>query len=570
MCYIKRAVLQSKCFSLSSSEQVLRLLKAASFLQHTEAATMILNNVYQCHYPLLSSDHELLLLSEPRSSYAKPKLALTSSFAKGTAVSATGIRHAFPVCSRSGYRRTFSQLTPPRARTQFPEVEDAITQDAAEETLAAPSPKRGNGAPSHPVQSTSNITIKGILATMMESVNEKDKGRVVALAMGDPTAHSCFTTAHVADDAVLDSVQSHKFNGYAPTVGLPDTRRAIAKYLSRDLPYDLSPDDVYVTSGCTQAIDVALSTIARPGSNVLIPRPGFPIYNLCASFRNIEVRHYDLIPKKGWEVNLNAVKALADRNTAAIVIINPGNPCANVYPYEHLQEIVETAERLNIPIIADEVYAHLAFGKNKFVPLGTFGSSVPVITLGSLSKRWLVPGWRLGWFATTDPNGLFKSPKFVERVKKYFDILGGPATFIQAAVPRILEQTDEAFFDHTIDLLKKSADICFERIKEIPGLTCHQKPEGSMAVMVKLNMSNFNEISDDIDFCFKLVKEEAVVLLPGITVGYKNWIRITFAVDPSSLEEGLQRLKSFCQRHTTLQNYVLPKIPAHKRSSNLI
>ncbi|KAI4333637.1 hypothetical protein L6164_018417 [Bauhinia variegata] len=492
---------------------------------------MMFNNLHHCP---LSSSHDLLP---------------PSSFVKSTGASITGIRHGFPVCSQSASRCTFSQLSLPRARTQLTEL--TITKEAAEATLAPPSSKGGNGAPFYPLQTTSSIDLKSILGLLMESVNEKDREMVIALGLADPTAHSCFCTTLVAEDAVLDSLQSHKFNGYAPTVGLLETRRAIAKYLSRDLPYELSPDDVYVTSGCTQAIDVALSTVARPGSNVLIPRPGFPIYNQCASFRNVEVRHYDLIPKKGWEVNLNAIKALADQNTAAIVVVNPGNLCANVYSYQHLEEIAETAKRLKIPIIADEVYAHLAFGSKEFVPLGSFGSSVPVITLGSLSKRWLVPGWRLGWFALTDPNGFLKTPRVIERINKYFDILGGPATIIQAAVPQILEQTDEAFFDNTINMLKENADICFDRIKDIPGLTCRQKPEGSMDVMVKLNFSNFNDISDDIDFCFKLVKEEAVVLLPGTTLGYQNWIRITFAVDPSSLEEGLKRLKSFCQRHTT-------------------
>ncbi|KAJ7981776.1 Tyrosine aminotransferase [Quillaja saponaria] len=387
----------------------------------------------------------------------------------------------------------------------------------------------------------------------MESIDENSNRRVISLGLGDPSAHTCFRTTYVAEKAVLDGLQSQKFNGYAPTTGLSDARRAIAKYLSCDLPYKLSPYDVYITSGCTQAIDVALSIVARPGANILVARPGFPIYDLCAEIRRLEVRHFDLLPKKGWEVDIASVEALADKNTVALVIINPGNPCANVYTYQHLKKIAETAERLNIPLIADEVYGHLAFGSKPFVPMGVFGFTVPVLTLGSISKRWMVPGWSLGWFVTSDPNGMFRSPKIEECLKKYFDIMGGPATFIQAAVPRILEQTDEAFFVNTINVLKQTSEICFNMIKYIPGITCPQKPEGSMAVMVQLDLSLLHEISDDIDFCFKLAKEEAVVVLP---VGLRDWIRIIFAVDPSSLEEALRRIKSFCQRHCNqLQDY---------------
>ncbi|KAJ6298156.1 hypothetical protein OIU76_019320 [Salix suchowensis] len=410
-----------------------------------------------------------------------------------------------------------------------------------------------NGAVNgYEMETPKNITIKGILSLLMESIDDdKNHSRsVISLGMGDPTAHSCFHTTHVAQEAVVDALQSDKFNGYAPTVGLPQTRRAIAEYLSCDLPYKLSSDDVFITSGCTQAIDVALTMLARPGANILLPRPGFPIYELCAAFRSLEVRHFDLLPEKGFEADLDAIAALADQNTVALVIINPGNPCGNVYSYQHLKKIAETAEKLKILVIADEVYGHLAFGHNPFVPMGSFGSIVPVLTLGSLSKRWMVPGWRLGWFVTSDPSGMFRNPKVVERIKKYFDILGGPATFIQAAVPRILEQTDEVFFKRTIKILKQTSDICCDRIKEIPCISCPHKPEGSMAVMMKLNLLLLEDISDDIDFCFKLAREESVIILPGTAVGLKNWLRITFAADPVSLEEALGRVKSFCQRHS--------------------
>nr|XP_043628079.1 probable aminotransferase TAT2 [Erigeron canadensis] len=401
-----------------------------------------------------------------------------------------------------------------------------------------------------------NVTIKGILGMLMANVNVDDdkKKKCISLGMGDPTAFSCFTTTCVAKDAVIDALNSQKFDGYSPTVGLLQTRRAISEYLSVNLPYKLSPDDVYVTAGCTQAIEVAISILATPNANILVPRPGFPIYELCAAFRNVEIRHFDLLPENGWEVDLDAVDALADQNTVAIVIINPGNPCGNVYSYQHLKKIAETAKKHKIVVIADEVYGHLAFGANPFVPMGVFGSMVPVLTLGSLSKRWIVPGWRLGWFVTTDPNAIFKNSKTVERLKKYFDICGGPATFIQAAVPQILKETSDAFFTRTLSILKHTADLCVIKIKDIPCLTCPTKPQGSMAVMMKLNVSLLKDITDDVDFCFKVAKEESVILLPGRTVGLKNWVRITFAAEPSSLEEALDRVKSFYYRHSYEQN----------------
>ncbi|VVA16649.1 PREDICTED: probable aminotransferase TAT2 [Prunus dulcis] len=317
-----------------------------------------------------------------------------------------------------------------------------------------------------PVDTTSaTITIKGILSLLLQNVDENDNKRLISLGMGDPTAYSCFHTTQVAQEAVVDAIQSDKFNGYAPTVGLPQTRRAIAEYLSRDLPYKLTSDDVFVTSGCTQAIDVALAMLTRPGANILLPRPGFPIYELCSAFRHLEVRHFDLLQENAWEVDLDAVEALADHNTVAMVILNPGNPCGNVYSYQHLEKIAETAKKLRILVIADEVYGHLAFGDKPFVPMGVFGSTVPVLTLGSLSKRWIVPGWRLGWFVTSDPCGMFRKPKVVERIKKYFDILGGPATFIQVCISfacfELLKHHNTCFLDHCHYLILDHATCSF-------------------------------------------------------------------------------------------------------------
>uniref|UniRef100_A0A3N7F7Z3 Aminotransferase class I/classII large domain-containing protein n=1 Tax=Populus trichocarpa TaxID=3694 RepID=A0A3N7F7Z3_POPTR len=129
--------------------------------------------------------------------------------------------------------------------------------------------------------------------------------------------------------------------------------------------------------------------------------------------------------------------------------------------------------------------------------MGVFGSTVPVITLGSISKRWMVPGWRLGWLVTSDPTGLLQKCGIADSIKSALNPAPFSPTFIQ----------------------------------------------------VKLNLSLLEDIEDDMEFCLKLAKEESLVILPGVTVGLKNWLRITFSVEQSSLEDGLGRLRSFCGRH---------------------
>ncbi|XP_048127035.1 probable aminotransferase TAT2 [Rhodamnia argentea] len=393
------------------------------------------------------------------------------------------------------------------------------------------------------------ITIRGIRYQLMDNLNKDDDRVVVPLGHGDPSHFPCFRTTPVAEDAIVDAIRSAKFNCYGPTVGILPARRAVADYLSRDLPYKLSPDDVHLTLGCKQAIEAALTVLACPGANILLPRPGFPCYDALAAYSHLETRYFDLLPDKGWEVDLKGVEDLADESTVAMVIINPGNPCGSVFSYQHLKKVAETARKLGIMVIADEVYGHLAFGDTPFVPMGVFGSIAPVLTLGSISKRWIIPGWRLGWLVTNDPQGFLKDTGVLKSLKGFLDISSDPPTFIQGAVPHILEKTNDDFFSKVIRILREAADICDEKIQEIPCITCPEKPEGGMFVMVKLNLSLLEGIKDDLEFCIKLAKEESVIVLPGIVVGMKNWLRITFAIDPSSLKDGLGRIKAFYERH---------------------
>ncbi|KAI3736098.1 hypothetical protein L6452_15631 [Arctium lappa] len=393
-------------------------------------------------------------------------------------------------------------------------------------------------------------TIRGAITLLESNLNQSDNRPVIPMAHSEPSAFPCFNTTEIAADAIADAVRSTKFNGHSPTIGILPARRAVAEYLSQDLPYKLSPDDVFLTMGCKQAAQGILQVLAGSKSNILLPKPGFPYFGYFAQLYNLEVRYFDLLPEKDWEVDLDSLVAVADENTVAMLIINPGNPCANVFTYQHLKQVAETAKKLGILVLSDEVYGHLTFGENPFVPMGVFGSITPVITLGSISKRWIVPGWRMGWLVTHDTNGILKEHGIIESIKGFLDASTEPPTFIQGALPDILSKTKEDFFSKIVNLIKEAANSCYEGIKDVPGLTCPTKPEGSMCLMAKLDLSVFDGIKDDLDFCLKLAKEESVVILPGICVGYESWLRITFAIDLSSLQDGIKRLKAFCERHS--------------------
>ena len=106
-------------------------------------------------------------------------------------------------------------------------------------------------------------------------------------------------------------------------------------------------------SGCSCALDIAISTLADDGQNILVPRPGFPLYTTLSAGLGIQTREYDLLPDHDWMVDLGHMESLIDHNTAAIIVNSPSNPCGSVFSPAHLREILDIAERHKVPIIGE-------------------------------------------------------------------------------------------------------------------------------------------------------------------------------------------------------------------------
>lgn len=171
---------------------------------------------------------------------------------------------------------------------------------------------------------------------------------------GDPTTFGNFNVSSFIVDAVRESLDSYQWNGYGPSAGHPDARKAVADYVSPHQGF-VTPGDVILTSGCSSALDICITALGSDGDNILCPRPGFSIYNTLAEGMGIQIRHYDLIPELNWEIDLEHMESLIDDRTTAILITNPSNPCSSVFSEEHLKRILAIAERHRLPIIADEV-----------------------------------------------------------------------------------------------------------------------------------------------------------------------------------------------------------------------
>lgn len=170
---------------------------------------------------------------------------------------------------------------------------------------------------------------------------------------GDPTVFGNLQACPEIQDAIVEAAASGLHNGYKPTLGWTEAREAVARYSAHQ--GDVKAEDVILCNGCSSAVDMIISVLVHSGQNILCARPGYSIYGTISAGFDIELRHYNLLADRNWEIDLEHMESLIDEKTAALVITNPSNPCGSVFSRSHIEKIIEIAERHYLPIIADEV-----------------------------------------------------------------------------------------------------------------------------------------------------------------------------------------------------------------------
>jgi tyrosine aminotransferase len=218
-----------------------------------------------------------------------------------------------------------------------------------------------------------------------------------------------------AIQGIITSVQqSPHVAGYVHACGTVDAREAIARYHSYPLLQQqqllLHADNVIVANGCSGALEIALTALLDPDTILLVPKPGFPLYQVIAESHGASVAFYRLDPDRRWEIDMDYLEHLVAQyppgKIRGIVINNPSNPTGAVFSETHLHQIVDFCLKFKLPIIADEVYGDLVLGDHEFHPVAHVaaqaGRKVPIITASGLAKQFLLPGWRVGWICFQD------------------------------------------------------------------------------------------------------------------------------------------------------------------------
>jgi alanine-synthesizing transaminase len=359
--------------------------------------------------------------------------------------------------------------------------------------------------------------------------------KVLALNVGDPNIFDFQTPPHLIE-AVYKAMRDGK-NGYAPSAGIPEALTAIrAEAARRGMT---SVQDVFVTAGASESVDICLTSLLNPGDNILTPSPDYPLYSAVLAKLGIGLNTYDLNEDDGWQPEIEDIKRKITAQTRGIVLINPNNPTGSVCSRKMLEQIAELARQHNLIIFSDEIYDKLMLDGDECISMAAVAPDVPVVTFGGISKNYLAPGWRLGWSIIIGDPAAVKP--YIEGVHKLLRSRLSANHPEQYAVKIALEGSQ----DHLIEVCRKlrsRRDITMKRCNSIPHISC-VSPRGAFYAYPRLDIPEADEV-----FVKELILQKHVMVVHGSGFGQKpgtKHFRIVFLPDEATLTKAYDAIEEF-------------------------
>lgn len=369
---------------------------------------------------------------------------------------------------------------------------------------------------------------------------ERKGMKIVNFGIGQPDIPTFEHIINAAKEA-LDS----RFTGYTETAGIYELREAIAEYLNNRYSSDVQPSEVIVAPGAKAALFLALSAYLREGDEVLVPEPSFPAYPEVAKFLGAKPI---FIPLKwlgregGFKLDLESIERAITPKTKMIVINNPHNPTGAVFSSDEIEWVMDLARRKKIIVLADEVYDHFIYDDLKFKSFLSFPDWRDyVLYVNGFSKTFSMTGWRLGY--------LIARKEVMPRLTVLaVNVYSCATSFVQKAAVVALKKSEEDV-NKMIELFRERRDLICSRLGGVKGFEVWPS-KGAFYVFPNVGKV-LNELNITVEeFVNRLLISKGVVVLPGTafpeTYG-KNFIRLSFAVDFTSIEEGVKRIKEFVE-----------------------
>lgn len=359
--------------------------------------------------------------------------------------------------------------------------------------------------------------------------------KVDYLNIGDPVQFG-FQPPDNVKEAMINAIRKGE-NFYSSSEGLPELRDEIAKK-ENVKGLSISSDDILITNGVSEGLDMVISSIVEEGDEVLLPGPYYPPY---ASY----VRLHGGIPVEfGVDLDnstpdIDDIKSKISPKTVAICLISPNNPTGVVFNESSLKKLVEIANQHNLYIICDEIYDQIIFDQ-KFVGIGKVAGDSPVIVLNGFSKVHLMSGWRIGYIAFNQSSQLDALRENLPKLARVRIATNLPVQY--AALESL--RGPQGYISEFVSELKKRRDLVVKRLNTMPGLSC-PNPKGAFYAFPKIEDNRFG---NDKEFVQKLLETKGVLTVHGSGFGEqygKGHFRLVYLPSLEILDSAMNKIEEF-------------------------
>lgn len=357
------------------------------------------------------------------------------------------------------------------------------------------------------------------------------------LNIGDPLKFDHSTPAHMIK--AIHNAMLNGENGYCPSSGTEEAIESVRNDAKKKGIQNIQ--DIFITSGASEAIELALTALLDPGDNILTPFPGYPLYTAIQAKLDVKENPYFLDEENEWMPDPEDIRKKINSKTKAIVIINPNNPTGSLCSKEVLMEIVKIAEENNLLVLCDEIYDRILYDGKKHISLASLSPELPVITFNGVSKSYVAPGFRIGWGIVSGNKQ--KLATYLDALHKLLRARLCACTPVMASVKAALDGPQ----DHLAPLMKKMTvrrDMTWKMLNDIEGISC-VKPEGAFYAFPKI------EVKDDAEFVKHLIMETGVVVVPGSGFGQKpgtQHFRVVFLPEEEVLHDAYTKIGNFMNK----------------------
>ena len=360
-----------------------------------------------------------------------------------------------------------------------------------------------------------------------------DMPHCISLGVGEPD----FKTPWSVRDAGIRSLELGRTK-YTANSGLKELRGEICNYLQRRFDLHYKEENILVTVGGSEAIDLTIRAVVQPGDEVIIPEPCFVCYEPITQLTGGVPVHIATRAEDQFRLTADQLRAAITPRTKLLIFPYPNNPTGAVMSAAEMEEIAAVLRETNVLVLSDEIYSELTYGLDRHVSIASLpGMAERTIVVNGFSKSYAMTGWRLGYAAGPAPL-----VKVMTKIHQSC-IMSAPTTSQYAAITALRQCDDQ--IEMMRDEYNRRRRYVVKALNDM-GLTCFE-PRGAFYVFPSIQISGLTSS----EFCEQLLREKEVAIIPGSAFGAsgEGYARISYAYSVDHLQTAMKRIREFLTEH---------------------